>query len=125
MGVNNHLALRNSRLIRDYSLIDDRLRQLAYFVKYWARRRKINDPYRGTLSSYCYVLMLINFLQVQKYVRYIHMTATLLPYHNISDQTIYAAILLQMISDSDNNGLCVIYLGHQCYHVYNQLDVDH
>jgi DNA polymerase sigma len=67
MGVNNNLALRNSRLIRDYSLIDDRLRQLAYFVKYWARRRKINDPYRGTLSSYCYVLMLINFLQVQKY----------------------------------------------------------
>lgn len=66
MGVNNNLALRNSRLIRDYSLIDDRLRQLAYFVKYWARRRKINDPYRGTLSSYCYVLMLINFLQVQK-----------------------------------------------------------
>ena len=25
--------------------------------------RKINDTYRGTLSSYCYVLMVIHFLQ--------------------------------------------------------------
>lgn len=66
LGINNNLAVANSRLLRDYVRIDSRLRQLVFLVKYWASRRKINDPYRGTLSSYAYVLMLINFLQLRK-----------------------------------------------------------
>ena len=32
-------------------------------VKYWAKRRSINDPYRGSPSSYAYVLLVINYLQ--------------------------------------------------------------
>ena len=39
-----------------------RPRQVAV-VKHWAKRRSVNDPYRGTLSSYCYVLMCIHHLQ--------------------------------------------------------------
>lgn len=31
-------------------------------VKVWTKRRKINNPYRGTLSSYGYVLLVIQFL---------------------------------------------------------------
>lgn len=31
-------------------------------VKVWTKRRKINNPYRGTLSSYGYVLLVIHFL---------------------------------------------------------------
>jgi terminal uridylyltransferase len=31
-------------------------------VKVWSKRRKINSPYKGTLSSYGYVLLVIYFL---------------------------------------------------------------
>lgn len=31
-------------------------------VKVWTKRRKINDPYLGTLSSYGYVLLVIFYL---------------------------------------------------------------
>jgi DNA polymerase sigma len=34
-------------------------------VKHWAKQRAVNDPYRGTLSSYCYVLMCIHLLQTR------------------------------------------------------------
>jgi terminal uridylyltransferase len=35
---------------------------MVLFVKAWAKRRLINSPYRGTLSSYGYVLMVLHFL---------------------------------------------------------------
>jgi DNA polymerase sigma len=63
MCINNLLALRNTKLISDYVSIDIRVKQLGYIVKNWAKRRKINDTYTGTLSSYAFIIMLINFLQ--------------------------------------------------------------
>jgi len=63
--VNNTLALRNTKLLADYSSIDPRLRILVIVVKHWAKRREINAPFMGTLSSYAYVLMLIQFLQTR------------------------------------------------------------
>eukprot|EP00245_Coleochaete_scutata_P003226 TRINITY_DN14662_c0_g2_i3.p1 TRINITY_DN14662_c0_g2~~TRINITY_DN14662_c0_g2_i3.p1 ORF type:complete len:1149 (-),score=216.24 TRINITY_DN14662_c0_g2_i3:878-4324(-) len=64
--VNNILAVTNTKLLHDYAQIDERLRQLAFCVKHWAKRRQINETYRGTLSSYAYVLMCIFFLQQRK-----------------------------------------------------------
>jgi len=61
--LNNELALRNTKLIADYINLDIRAKQLGYIIKYWAKRRKINDPYTGTLSSYAFIILLINFLQ--------------------------------------------------------------
>ncbi|KAK9806970.1 hypothetical protein WJX72_009015 [[Myrmecia] bisecta] len=61
--VNNILAIVNTKLLRDYGAIDQRLLQLCFVVKHWAKRRQVNDSYRGTLSSYCYVLMCIHLLQ--------------------------------------------------------------
>ncbi|KAJ7513911.1 hypothetical protein O6H91_23G048900 [Diphasiastrum complanatum] len=61
--VNNMLAVVNTKLLRDYAKIDVRLRQLAFIVKHWAKCRQVNETYRGTLSSYAYVLMCIHFLQ--------------------------------------------------------------
>lgn len=61
--VNNPLAVRNSALLRAYSLCDVRVRELAYVVKHWTKRREMNNPSDGTLSSYGYVLMLVGFLQ--------------------------------------------------------------
>lgn len=64
--INNLLAVANTKLLRDYAQIDDRLRQLAFIVKHWAKSRGVNETYRGTLSSYAYVLMCIHFLQQRK-----------------------------------------------------------
>ncbi|KAG1360565.1 UTP:RNA uridylyltransferase 1 [Cocos nucifera] len=64
--INNHFAMANTKLLKDYAQIDDRLHQLAFIVKHWARSRAINETYRGTLSSYAYVLMCIHFLQLRK-----------------------------------------------------------
>lgn len=49
MNVNNPIALENTALIRSYVAIDERFRPLAMIVKYWAKRRMLNDA--GTLSS--------------------------------------------------------------------------
>ncbi|KAL8111388.1 hypothetical protein AgCh_019198 [Apium graveolens] len=64
--VNNLLAVINTKLLRDYALIDERLRQLAFIIKHWAKSRGVNETYQGTLSSYAYVLMCINFLQQRR-----------------------------------------------------------
>lgn len=61
--INNKLALYNTRLVQDYSMIDERMRPLVYVVKRWAKRRKINEPAQGTLSSYAYINLVISFLQ--------------------------------------------------------------
>jgi DNA polymerase sigma len=57
-----HLALHNTALLRCYSLTDARVRPLILFVKHWAKVRDINTPYRGTLNSYGYVLMMLHYL---------------------------------------------------------------
>lgn len=56
------LALQNTHLLRCYSLTDPRVRPLVLFVKQWAKLRGINTAYRGTLSSYGYVLMVLHYL---------------------------------------------------------------
>lgn len=43
MNVNNTVALENTRMVRTYVEIDDRVRQLAMIVKYWTRKRIVND----------------------------------------------------------------------------------
>lgn len=43
MNVNNTLALENTRMVRTYVEIDPRVRQLAMVIKYWTRRRIVND----------------------------------------------------------------------------------
>jgi DNA polymerase sigma len=43
MNVNNTLALGNTRMIRTYVDIDERMRPLAMIIKYWTKRRVLND----------------------------------------------------------------------------------
>ncbi|KUI60838.1 Poly(A) RNA polymerase cid13 [Cytospora mali] len=66
MNVNNTLALENTRMVRTYMEIDERVRPLAMVVKYWTRRRVINDAaFSGTLSSYTWICLIIAFLQLR------------------------------------------------------------
>ncbi|KAF7560250.1 hypothetical protein G7046_g3910 [Stylonectria norvegica] len=57
-----HLALQNTLLLRCYAHTDARVRPMVLFVKHWAKVRGINSGYRGTLSSYGYVLMVLHYL---------------------------------------------------------------
>ncbi|EGX91006.1 PAP/25A-associated [Cordyceps militaris CM01] len=53
MNVNNTVALENTRMVRTYVEADPRVRKLAMIIKYWTRRRIVNDAaFGGTLSSY-------------------------------------------------------------------------
>ncbi|KAG0318391.1 hypothetical protein BGZ99_005705 [Dissophora globulifera] len=63
IGYQNDLAIWNTRLLRAYCRIDTRVRDVVVIIKTWAKRRKINNPYAGSLSSYAYVLLVIHVLQ--------------------------------------------------------------
>lgn len=43
MNVNNPLALENTRMIRTYVQIDERVRPVAKIIKYWTNQRILND----------------------------------------------------------------------------------
>lgn len=58
----NPLGLHNTQMLRCYALCDVRVRPMILFVKAWAKQRKINSSYSGTLSSYGYVLMVLHYL---------------------------------------------------------------
>ncbi|KAG0642791.1 hypothetical protein HOY80DRAFT_1007755 [Tuber brumale] len=49
-------------MLQTYSRCDPRIKEMVLFIKWWAKRRHINSPCRGTLSSYGYALMIIHFL---------------------------------------------------------------
>ena len=57
-----HLALQNTILLRCYAASDPRVQPMVLFVKHWAKMRGINSGYKGTLSSYGYVLMVLHYL---------------------------------------------------------------
>ena len=43
MNVNNTLALENTRMIKTYVEIDERVRPLAMTIKHWTKQRILND----------------------------------------------------------------------------------
>ncbi|KAG0226729.1 hypothetical protein BGW42_003453 [Actinomortierella wolfii] len=61
----NRLGVVNSDMIRMYTEIDVRCKQLLYLVKLLCRRQGINNSSKGTLSSYALNMMGITFLQNQ------------------------------------------------------------
>lgn len=63
--IENVLAQRNTAFLRAYANADERVRVLAYVLKRFVKKRRMNSPFEGTLSSYGYLLMLIHFLQRQ------------------------------------------------------------
>lgn len=65
LSFNHEVVIHNSALLRAYSSISPRVRELVVLVKHWAKRREINDALQGSLSSYSYVLLVIAFLQSQ------------------------------------------------------------
>ncbi|KAI9251751.1 hypothetical protein BDA99DRAFT_181540 [Phascolomyces articulosus] len=67
MNVNNPLALHNTRMIKTYVAIDPRVRPLTMVIKHWTRQRALNNAADGgTLSTYTWTCMIINFLQMRE-----------------------------------------------------------
>jgi terminal uridylyltransferase len=62
INFDNPLGIHNTQMLRCYSHTDPRVRPIVLFVKSWAKRRKINSAYSGTLSSYGWVLMVLHYL---------------------------------------------------------------
>ena len=62
LSLQNPLACLNTSLLHTYSKISPTTCILASIIKRWAKARDINNPSQHTLSSYGYVIMLINFL---------------------------------------------------------------
>ena len=63
INCNNFFTLMNSNLIRNYLIYDARALILINIIKDWSKIKKINSNSEGYLSSYCYTLMTIFFLQ--------------------------------------------------------------
>ncbi|KAG2178205.1 hypothetical protein INT43_003458 [Umbelopsis isabellina] len=67
INVNNTIALCNTRMIRTYIDIDPRVRPLAMIIKHWAKQRQLSDAGNGgTLSTYAWTCMILNFLQMRQ-----------------------------------------------------------
>lgn len=59
----NTLAQHNTKLLKMYTQIDDRVAILGYALKVFAKVCEIGDASKGSLSSYAYILMLLHYLQ--------------------------------------------------------------
>jgi DNA polymerase sigma len=56
LNVNNPLALENTRMIKTYVQLDDRVRPLAKIIKYWTKRRILNDAGKHIAKHTLYIL---------------------------------------------------------------------
>ncbi|KAH7374302.1 hypothetical protein BKA66DRAFT_513737 [Pyrenochaeta sp. MPI-SDFR-AT-0127] len=66
INVNNVAAIENTRMINTYIQIDERVRPLAMIIKHWTKRRILNDAgIGGTISSYTWMCLILNFLQTR------------------------------------------------------------
>ncbi len=61
--VHTMLPLYNTKLIRTYSLIDQRFHIMGIYIKYWVKKNHINGALDKYLSSYAILILIIHFLQ--------------------------------------------------------------
>ena len=61
--VHNILPIKNTKMIRLYSLFDQRFHILGIFLKHWVKINNIKGAPNKFLSSYALLLLIIHFLQ--------------------------------------------------------------
>jgi len=59
----NDIAVANSNLLRDYSLVDPRVRSLMITVKQWTKEQNINSAKEKCISSYSWMNLVVFYLQ--------------------------------------------------------------
>ena len=63
INCNNFFSIMNSNLIYTYLVYDARALILVNTIKDWSKIKGINSNHEGFMSSYCYTLMTVYFLQ--------------------------------------------------------------
>ena len=61
--IQNKLPILNTKLIRLYSLLDQRFHILGIFLKFWVKKNKIHSAFDKFLSSYALLILIIHYLQ--------------------------------------------------------------
>jgi len=69
LSCHNTFPLHNTKLLKAYSSLDDRVRDLGLAVKLWAKAHRVCGAADSHLSSYSIMLMVIYFMQVHPKVR--------------------------------------------------------
>ncbi|CAK0860680.1 unnamed protein product [Prorocentrum cordatum] len=69
LSCQNTRGLQNTRLLRGYAHLDDRVRSLVKAVKLWAKAAGVCGASRGRLSSYSFALLAIYYMQADQEVR--------------------------------------------------------
>lgn len=69
MSCHNPTPLLNSRLLKAYSVIDGRIRDLGIAIKLWAKGAGLCDATKSNLSSYSFTLLVLYFMQVHAEVQ--------------------------------------------------------
>lgn len=69
LSIHNNAAVKNTRLLHAYQLLDPRVRDVAIAVKLWAKGAGVCGATQGNLSSYSFTLLVIYFLQVDQFIR--------------------------------------------------------
>jgi DNA polymerase sigma len=58
--INNVLGAINSKLLRQYCDINEKIKYLGIFIKYWGKKSKIQS--KEYMTSYALILLVIYFL---------------------------------------------------------------
>ena len=61
--VQNILPIQNTKLIRLYSLLDQRFHILGIFLKFWVKKNDVHGALEKYLSSYALLILIIHYLQ--------------------------------------------------------------
>jgi DNA polymerase sigma len=61
--------LENTRMVKTYVQIDPRVRPLAMIIKYWTKRRVLNDAGKHTITSLFYNYLRLCKLLVVRSIR--------------------------------------------------------
>lgn len=64
LSCHNPTPLLNTRLLKAYSALDPRIRDLGIAIKLWAKGAGLCDATKSNLSSYSFTLLVLYFMQV-------------------------------------------------------------
>ena len=87
--VHNLLPIKNSKMIRLYSLFDQRFHILGIFLKHWVKINNIKGAPNKFLSSYALLLLIIHFLQDVVEPKILPMLQEIMPKDKNKDEYAY------------------------------------
>jgi DNA polymerase sigma len=120
ISVNNRIATYNSKLIRCYIDLDDRVRDIIMIVKEWAKHRGINNSKNRTFSSYSFVLLCLSFFQhIEPPVLPNLQSTQKFPAHKMINKTV--EISKKLLDKNNRKGKKMVRLNLQYYNDMAQL----